>query len=309
MANKFPGQPCVFCGDPNFGVGEHVWSRWFLGDMAAHGLFTISKNGKPYLKKDGTAQTWSTPSGVNVPACEACNNALDASIEKGAKPVVRRIVAHGDSTGSLVLSTDECTALARWLLKVALLSALEVAEHAHPGLRDEKDLPTLSTVRPEWLAWMPTADPPPDGFSVYITRRALDGADPVPASSRTIVIPNVTVDGADQDYMTRVFGFFGVHVTVIWHPHWPIVHSQVDEGRAARLWPDPVAVDFGALPQVSPNELKFWNGAVGSIGVASDQLDLLGQHPLSVDADAFTLFFGGDLGVDERSPGTHGSVG
>lgn len=243
MRNKFPGQPCVFCGSPNFGVGEHVWSRWFLGDMAEHGQFTVSKNGKPYLKKDGTPQTWSTPSGVHVPACEACNNALDASIEKGAKLVVRRIVAHEDSTDPLVLSPDECSALARWLLKVGLLSALTIAEHTHPGLRDEEDLPTLGTVRPEWLAWMPTASPPPNGFSVYITRKDLNGADPTPASSRTIVIPNLTIDGVDQDFMTRVFGFIGVQVTIVWHPHWPIVHAQVDEGRAVRLWPSPVAVD------------------------------------------------------------------
>lgn len=65
----------------------------------------------------------------------------------------------------------------------------------------------------------------------------------------------------------------------------------------------PVTVSSVIVP------LKFWTGPVGSIEVASDQLDLLDRHPLSVDSDAFTLFFGGDLGVEEPSPGTQGSVG
>jgi len=65
--------------------------------------------------------------------------------------VVRRLLAHGDSHDELILSAGEYVALGKWLLKVGLLSAHPAADHDHPGLQRDQDLPQLPTVRAEWL--------------------------------------------------------------------------------------------------------------------------------------------------------------
>lgn len=293
MGNRFPGQTCVFCPNPSVGVGEHVWPSWFISEFHGQGPFTTSRAGDPYTKRDNvTPITSDALLGVHVPACETCNAALDTTIEKPAKPVVRRLLAHRDSPDELILSTDECAALARWLLKVGLLSAHPAADHDHPGLQRDQDLPQLPAVRPEWLDWMRTGSPPPAGFSVFITRRDLRGEDAAPPQEQHIVLPRLVVDGEDRNFMSRSFGFAGVNATIVWHPGWPIDHAQVDTGRAARLWPNPEEVDYGALPQVNPKELAFWDGSIGVIAVSAEQLEVLAKHPLSVDSDPATALFG-----------------
>ncbi|WP_440671832.1 hypothetical protein [Clavibacter nebraskensis] len=230
--------------------------------------------------------------GVHVPACEECNAVLDTTIEKPAKPVVRRLLAHRDSSDELILSADECAALARWLLKVGLLSSHPAADHDHSGLQRDQDLPQLAAVRAEWLDWMRVGSAPPAGFSVFITRRNLHGEDTDPTQKQHIVLPRLVVDGQDRNFMSRSFGFVGVNVTIVWHPGWPIVHDQVNEGRAIRLWPDPDEVDFGARPQVHPKELAFWDGSLGEMVVSNEQLEQLAQCPLSVDSDPLSAVFG-----------------
>lgn len=293
MGNRFPGQACVLCPNPSVGVGEHVWPSWFIGEFHGLGPFTTDHAGVPYTKRDQvTPVTSDALYGAHVPACEDCNATLDTTIEKPAKPVVRRLLEHGDSSDTLVLSAGECAALARWLLKVGLLSAHPTAHHDHPGLQRDQDLPRLPTVRAEWLEWMRTGCEPPGGFSVFIKRRSLRGEDGAPVVKQHIVLPRLVVDGEDRNFISRSFGFKGVDVTIVWHPGWPITHAQVDAGRAARLWPDPDDVDFGALPQVDPKELALLDGSIGDIRVSSDELEKLAQHPLSVDLDPATTFFG-----------------
>lgn len=293
MGNRFPSQACVFCPNPSFGVGEHVWPSWFISEFHGQGPFTTSRAGAPYTKRDNvTPNTSDALLGVHVPACEGCNTVLDTTIEKPAKPVVRRLLALRDSPNKLILSADECAALARWLLKVGLLSAHPAAEHDHPGLQRDQDLPQLSTVRAEWLDWMRTGSAPPTEFSVFVTRRDLRGEDAEPPKKQHIVLPRLVVDREDRNFMSRSFGFTGVNVTIVWHPGWPIDHAQVDAGRAARLWPDAREVDFGALPQVHPKELSFWDASIGTLSVSAEQLDVLVQHPLSVDSNPAAMFFG-----------------
>ena len=103
------------------------------------------------------------------------------------------------------------------------------------------------------------------------------------------MLPRLVVDGDDRNLMSRSFGFAGLKVTIVWHPGWPIVHAQVDAGRAARIWPDPDEVDFGALPEVHPKALAFWDGSIGAVAVSTRQL---AQRPLSVDSDPAAAFFG-----------------
>ncbi|MFH8253188.1 hypothetical protein ACH3VR_22675 [Microbacterium sp. B2969] len=293
MGSRFPGQACVFCPNPSVGVGEHVWPAWFIAEFHGQGPFTTSRAGVPYTKRDGkTPLTADALFGVHVPACEECNAALDTTIEKPAKPVVRRLLTHADSMGELILSADDCAALARWLLKVGLLSAHPAAEHDHPGLQRDTGVPRLATIRPEWLDWIRTGAAPPDGFSVFLTRRDLRGEDPAAEIEQHIILPKLVVDGEDRDFMSRSFGFAGVNVAIVWHPGWPLQHAQVDAGRAVLLWPHPDEVDFGAVPQVSPKELAFWDGSIGSIRVTADQLARIAQRPLSVDSDPIQAFFG-----------------
>ncbi len=290
MGNRFPDQACVFCPNSSFGVGEHVWPSWFISEFHGQGPFTTSRAGVPYTKRDKvTPSTSNALRGVHVPACEECNAILDTTIEKPAKPVVRRLLAHGDSHDKLILSADDCAALGRWLLKVGLLSAHPAADHDHPGLQREQDLPQLLTARPEWMR---TGSAPPADFSVFITRRDVRGQDAEPALKQNIVLLRLVVDGDDRKFMSRTFGFTGVNVTIVWHPGWPIVHAQVDAGRAARLWPDSDELDFGALPEVHPKKLAFWDGAIGIVAVSTHQLARLAQHPLSVDSDPAAAFFG-----------------
>lgn len=293
MGNRFPGQTCVFCPNPSVGVGEHVWPSWFISEFHGQGRFTTFRAGDPYTKRDNvTPVTSDALLGVHVPACETCNAALDATIEKPAKLVVRRLLAHRDSPDELILSADECAALARWLLKVGLSSAHPAADHDHPGVQRDQDLPQLPVVRGEWLDWMRTGSAPPAGFSVFVTRRDLRGEDAELSEKQHIVLPRLLVDGEDRNFMSRSFGFAGVSATIVWHPGWPIDHSQVDAERAARLWPDPEEVDYGALPQVHPKELAFWDGSIGVLAVSAEQLEVLAQHPLSVNSDPATAIFG-----------------
>lgn len=293
MRNRFPGQTCVFCPNPSFGVGEHVWPSWFISEFHGQGPFTTSRAGDPYTKRDKvTPMTSDALLGVHVPACEECNAVLDTTIEKPAKPVVRQLLAHQSSPDELILTADECAALARWLLKVGLLSAHPAAEHDHQGVQRDQDLPQLAAVRAEWLDWMRTGRAPPTGFSVFITRSDLRGEDAEPPQKQHIVLPRLIVDGNDRSFTSRSFGFSGVNATIVWHPGWPIEHAQVDARRAARLWPDPDEVDFGALPSVHPKELAFWDGSIGVVAVSTEQLERLAEHPLSVDSDPAAAFFG-----------------
>lgn len=154
VKNRFPGKICVFCSNPSVGVGEHVWPLWFLQEFHGEGPFTAARAGKPYLKRDKTPYSSDSLQGVHVPACAECNAILNRTIEEPAKPIVRRILEHADSGDSLPLTADECAALARWFLKIGLLSAHPAAEYDHPGLQRDLDMPRLATVRPEWLEWM-----------------------------------------------------------------------------------------------------------------------------------------------------------
>lgn len=285
MGNRFPGQACVLCPNPSVGVGEHVWPSWFIGEFHGQGPFTTSRAGVPYVNRDGVPVTSDALYGTHVPVCEDCNASLNTAIETPAKPVVRRILEHGDSGDALVLPADECEALARWLLKVGLLSVHPMANHDHPGLQKDQDLPRLVTVQGEWLDWMRAGSKPPEGFSVFITRRALGGEDAEPVLRQRIVLPQLIVDDEARNFMSRAFGFKGVSITIAWHPGWPITHAQVDVGRAARLWPDPSELDFGSLPQVHPKELTFLDLTNVRIGISASELERFARHPLCVDSD------------------------
>lgn len=307
--NRVKDQPCVFCGNPSSRVGEHVWPAWFIGEFAGHGLFTASRGGNVYLKrrKEGEPepgpQTSIALPGVHVPACVACNGAMNAHLEEPAREIVRSLLAHGDSSDDLLVSTDESTALARWLVKVGILAAHPARRFDLPAMNADPNVSKFVNARSEWLSWMTTGAPLPAGFSVYISRRKIDGSEPVPApeGQQRIPLPNVIVDGDRLDYMQRAFGFYGVNVTIVWHPGWPIDQPQVSNGRAVQLWPKPSPFNFGSLPQVSPKELQFIDITISDTAMTATEFALAAQTPLSPESSIFASFFGG-AGTEHLDP-------
>jgi hypothetical protein len=296
---RFDGETCVFCTNPSVGVGEHVWPTWFINEFHGQGPFTSAHGGETYMTRNGTPQRSSALPGVHVPMCDACNAALNTHLEVPAKPIVRKLLTHGDSSEDLCVSDAESAALAGWLLKVGVLSAHPTRRHDLPAMDSDGDVPMLSVVQPEWLSWMTTGNAPPDGFSVYLTRRELNGDPPLNASDREwIVLPRIIVDDRDLGFMQRSFGFKGVNLTIVWHPEWPIDHPQVAAGRAVQLWPAPQAFNFGDLPRVNPDELRFVDGSIGEVVMDAAVFEERTRTPLSVTTNPITSLFGLDDGAD-----------
>ncbi|WP_445442463.1 hypothetical protein [Clavibacter sp. km1a] len=289
MGNRFPNDTCVFCHKPNHGVGEHVWPSWFIAEFQEQGPHVSSHAGVPYMKRDkSTPVVMSALPGVHVPACKECNSALDANLEKPAKGIVRRLLAHKESTDKLDVSGDESSALAWWILKVGLLAMHPDASYDHSGVNKDPDRPRLSFLQAEWLGWMKDGAAPPSGFSVFLTRRALHPEADEPARMQHILLPRLVVDGRDLNFFSKAFGFTGVNATIVWHPGLSITHAQVDARRAVRLWPDPHGFDFGALPQVHPKELAFWRDE-SYTDLTEVELVERSKRPLSVQSDAQEL--------------------
>lgn len=257
------------------------------------------KEGEP----DAGPQTSIALPGVHVPACVACNGAMNTRLEEPAKEVVRSLLTQSDSSDDLFVSADESTTLARWLVKVGILAAHPARRFDLPAMNADPNVPMFTSVRSEWLSWMTTGAPLPAGFSVYISRRKLDGSEmvPEPENQQRIPLPDVIVDGDRLDYMQRAFGFYGVNVTIVWHPGWPIDQPQVSKGRAVQLWPKPSPFNFGSLPQVSPRELQFVDMTISETAMTAAEFALATQTPLSPESSIFGSFFGG-AGTEPPDP-------
>lgn len=293
MANRFPGLPCALCTDPSDGVGEHVWPRWLLREFHGEGPFTTEKGGIPLTRRDGgTPVTAASLPGVHVPMCGDCNGRLNQLIEEPAKEVVRRLIPWSANHQWPTLSAGEAAALARWFLKVGILSGHPAAVHDNPHVNREADYPRFDEVEPEWLDWMRSGSSPPRDFSVYVARRSIRGEQPWAGDTQRIVLPRrVVVDGKALRYVARSFGIRGLDVTIVWHPDWPLQHPLEAVGRVARLWPTPSPVDFSALPEVHPREVSFVLG-LGTQVITATEFQQLTSQPLSVHSDPFLSFFG-----------------
>jgi hypothetical protein len=259
---------CMLCSSPSIGTGEHVWSRWLLGDFAGEGPFRTEKSGVAYQKKNGGVATFTGLPGVHVPMCRPHNDILKRLVEDPAYPVMRRI-SGSDWEAWPKLTPDEARALGRWFLKVGLLLAHPDAEHDNPHVMRDADLDVcVDDYRPEWVSWMAAGDDPTDDFSVYISRRAvvdpqIDRVDPPGASGLTweteVVLPEkLWIGSREVTFMWRTVGVRDLLATLVWHPGWPIVHPLVGSGRAAVIWPRPAApVDLSALLPVGAQEFRF----------------------------------------------------
>lgn len=294
VSNRFPGKSCVLCPSPSVGVGEHVWSRWLIRDFHRMGPFKTEKSGVPYTKRDGvTPVTMAALPGAHVPMCEPCNAVLNRSIEVPAKPVVRRLLPWETARGWPIINADEAAALARWLLKTGLLAAHPEARHDNPYVAREPEFPRFDHMDPAWLGWMRTGSAPPNGFSIYVTRRSLKAELPWKGVTQRIFLPRrIVLGNKELHFMARSFGVSGMDVTIVWHPGWPILHPLLENHKLAVLWPEPTDVDFASLPEVHPRAFSFVVGLDSRIMADSDFIEAT-KVPLSVDCDSLVQFFGG----------------
>lgn len=273
-----------------------MWPKWFIAEFHGEGPFTTEHAGKAYTKNDGiTPAKSSALPGTHVPMCGTCNSTLDATIEKPAKEVIRRLIPFNSPHDWPALTPEESEALAKWLLKVGLLSAHPAAVHDRAQLNTDPGMPRFAHIPTDWLDWMRTGAAPPVEFSVYVARRAIDDPEPFLGERLRIILPKVIVDGVDLNFKSRAFGIRGLEVAIVWHPGWPITHPLVAEGRAAQLWPNPSAVDFAALPEVHPREFMFHDGSIGVMAFTAAQYQEATATPLNADMDPVIAFLGDAL--------------
>lgn len=291
VSNRFPGKSCVLCPKPSKGVGEHVWPAWLIKEFHGEGPFTIEKSGIPYPKRDGTPLKAGALHSVHVPMCEECNGRLSRSVEVPAKTVIRKIMPRSGSHTWPEITAVEAGVLARWFLKVGLLNTHPEAVHDSPQVQKDRVFRRHNQDEPEWLEWMRAEVAPPGGFSVFLTRQSVSGGQPWNGARHFLELPNVSVGERDLHYQTWVAGIRGIAVTIVWHPHWPILHPLVEEGRAAKLWPDPSPVNLGLLPEVHPDEFGFFLGGTSVHFTDDDHLGQVAQTPLQVEVDVTELFF------------------
>lgn len=307
VSNRFPGKSCVLCPRPSKGVGEHVWPRWFIQEFHGEGPFTTTKAGIPYTKRDGhTPVTATALPGTHVPMCELCNTQLNRSIEEPAKPVVRRLLHGSVSHRWPTISANEAVALARWFIKIGLLSAHPEAMPDNPHVERDADSPRFDHMLSEWLDWMRTDAATPDAYSVYIARHSVTAEQPWEGEMHRILLPQQIIVGQrDLRFATRSIGVRGLEVTIVWHPDWPILHPLLESNKLAALWPDPTAVDFGRLPEVHSREFAFVVEPF-SMTMTNTEFDEAAKTPLSVTTDPNEQFFvEADYPTDELGSTSH----
>lgn len=285
MPNRFPGKSCVLCPNPSEGVGEHVWPTWLIKEFHGEGPFTIQKGGTSYSKRDGTPTTATALQSVHVPMCADCNGRLSRSIEIPAKTVIRKIMPKSGTHTWPEIAAVEAGVLARWFLKVGLLTTHPDAVHDSPQVQKDEAFRRHDRAEPEWLEWMQKEEAPPQWFSVFLTRQSVSGTQPWDGERLLLELPNVSVGAKNLHYQTWVAGIRGIAATVVWHPYWPIQHALVEEGRAVRLWPNPLPVDFAMLPEVHPDEFGFLLTS-HSVHLTDDEhLVRVAETPLQVGLD------------------------
>lgn len=291
VSNRFPGKSCVLCSNPSEGVGEHVWPSWLIKAFHGEGPFTIEKGGTPYPKRDGTPATTEALQGVHVPMCGECNRRLSRSIEIPAKTVIRQIMPMSATHTWPKITATEAEDLARWFLKVGLLNTHPEAVHDSPQAQRDRAFRRHAQVEPAWLEWMKTDTAPPEWFSVFLTRQSVSGGQSWDGEKTLLELPNVRVGAKNLNYQTWVAGIRGLAVTVVWHPYWPIQHPLVEEGRAAKLWPDPSLVNFALLPEVHPDEFRFLLSGTSVHFTDDDHLRRVAETPLQVGVDVAEHIF------------------
>jgi hypothetical protein len=107
VADRFRGKTCVLCGTrPSVGVGEHVVSKWFKGDIAQGGPFKSENAGVPYTNRDGDLAVQETLPVPHAPMCVECNGRLNTFLEEPARPVIRKLIPQSPCHAALTAATS-----------------------------------------------------------------------------------------------------------------------------------------------------------------------------------------------------------
>lgn len=283
---NFEGKKCVLCRNPSTRVGEHVIPKWLITDYHDHGPFASENRGTPYTTRAGDVLTQDSLPSVHVPMCGGCNSMLDRTLEKPAKPVVRRLMPWSANHHWPLVGAAEVTALGRWLLKVGLLWAHPASMPDQEAVQRDPGIERFANVPPEWVDWMREGRNPPRDFTLFVSRRSpYSGHEPWPGQIRQIDLPrSIQVGARELRFVARDFSCIrGLDFTMVWHPGWPIRHPLVAESKAAVLWPDPGEINFALLREVYVDEFRF-----GTFWPAQDVTEdqyrsWAASHPLSAD--------------------------
>jgi hypothetical protein len=186
--------------------------------------------------------------------------------------------------GDLNLSADETHAFAIWILKTWLLTAHPDAVVSDPGW--PPSLWDLDSIPDDIYGWTVNRLPPPDGLSLWMTRRTaslrIEGR-----PGMRVPLPTIVADGKSTKFhsFTRGIRFLKagfLDFDLVYHPGWAVEHPLATQGRATQLWPREadVALDLGALPFEDRDHVTWSEGP--TLRFAPGAYAALTRPPLSV---------------------------
>ena len=162
-----------------------------------------------------------------------------------------------------------------WLAKTILLTAHPSVRYGDAAIDRHALRWDADECAPDhFFRWLVTGDEPPEGLSLWL-HRTDEAVDDPGSPEFTVPLPTVVADGREVDFVCFHKSFHGIHVTLVVHPGWAIVHPLEQDGRAVRLLPATGAHDLGAMPLL-PRRVVSWmrcrvhlcEGALGSRDLA-----------------------------------------
>lgn len=262
--------------------GEHVLPQWYLRDLDLVGPppFAWSKGKEPIKDRRGRQIHRSERTRVLLPACRQCNAELDRRFEKPGKLIMRRLFS---SRGEVSLTVREAAVAGLWFTKTLLLLAHPKARYGDDAL-NKHALRWTATECPAqtFYRWLIDGSQPPDGLSLWLHRTNEKAEDPG-ATEFTVPLPEVTADGCVTEYVSFLQSFHGLHVALVVHPGWRLVHPLHADGRASQLLPHTGDANLLGLPELPRRTVGFVrcritlrNGALGSSALPALEASPLG---------------------------------
>jgi hypothetical protein len=135
------------------------------------------------------------------------------------------------SQGECVFRAEESFAVGLWLLKTWLLLG-------HPSRLDPEEgisLPRWWEAEDAMYRWMISAQDPPEGMSVWVTKVLPDDYEGGP--SWRIFLPTVIADNMRFRFESQVMALTSVEVCLLYHPGWEVEHPLESGGKQSACGP------------------------------------------------------------------------